>query len=270
MAQIVRQPCPELIVLAEILDEAIGIFIDARHHTAEDAGRWEAPLEAWAMSNVMVRNIEATTTMARHDEVLVTAAWSNARVAFEHSVRIIWLLFPNDRFESEMRWIALLAERERFHRYMAASEALGAESAARHRSLAETVHRVRIGVESQVPDPYRPMLRVPRIQDMLREMGTPEMYTIYRESSQYIHAAMPATSHYIENFGSAKTFGEFTSTVDWILPLRLCWFAIRNASHIVVDRLCGPAHLPDWAAFAPRVDSAFQELVSAAFRGRDS
>ena len=43
---------------------------------------------------------------------MATAAWSNARVAFELSVRIIWMLQPTDRYEAECRWLAFLKEHE--------------------------------------------------------------------------------------------------------------------------------------------------------------
>lgn len=83
------------------------------------ADKWEAPREAWAMSNLLIRNIEAVLLMARTDEVMVSAAWANARCAFEQAVRIIWLLKPTDRYASEGRWLGFLAEAERFRRLVA-------------------------------------------------------------------------------------------------------------------------------------------------------
>lgn len=46
-------------------------------------GRREAPQEGIVLGRLLIRNVEAVVEMARHDEVFVTAAWSNARMAFE-------------------------------------------------------------------------------------------------------------------------------------------------------------------------------------------
>jgi hypothetical protein len=101
MSEIVRAPRPELIAVADILDRAVNTFVDAcRESGPYLPGTWEAPIQAWAMRIVMVRNIEAVTTMARHDEVMATAAWSNSRAAFENAIRICWLLYPGDRLRA--------------------------------------------------------------------------------------------------------------------------------------------------------------------------
>ncbi|MFJ2109799.1 hypothetical protein ACIOHH_35115 [Streptomyces microflavus] len=103
----IRPPSPELLHLADTLDDAIAKILDARSGLV-GANKWEAPREAWAVSNLLVRNIEAVLLLARTAEVMVSAAWTNARCAFEQAVRIIWLLQPADRYTSEGRWLSPL------------------------------------------------------------------------------------------------------------------------------------------------------------------
>jgi hypothetical protein len=150
-----------------------------------------------------------------------------------------------------MRWLGLLSERVELHDYMATNPAMGLETMRRHERLAQDIRAFKEAVMSRVPDPYKPVTKLPSLRRMLREIGTPQLYSLYREASQYLHAGMPATSHYVKNLGSEKKLGDFTTTVDWILPLRLCWPSLRNASSFVIDRLWGSERCPDWESLEP-------------------
>jgi hypothetical protein len=135
-----------------VLEEAVGDFLHTRAQVRPET-QWEAPLEAWAISNVMIRNIEAAALLARHDEALAPDAWANARNALDAAVRILWLLYPQDRFESEARWVALLVERERFHLRMADELASTAddEHAATHRKWAAKAREFYTRVADMLP-----------------------------------------------------------------------------------------------------------------------
>jgi hypothetical protein len=118
---------------------------------------------------------QATALLARTDEVLALAAWANARNAFEVAVRVMWLLYPRDRFECEMRWIALIHEWERFEERMTRYTLTISET---HRLRAQALRDIREGIIKEVPIGHSPVSRIPSIEQRLNEFGTAEMFSI--------------------------------------------------------------------------------------------
>ena len=263
MTEVLHPPCPELLRVAETIEKMIARYLLALRGAT--AGRWEAPQEAFALGWLLIRNVQATVMMARHDEALVTAAWANARVAFELSARIIWMLQPGDRYEAECRWLGFLGEWEQTERQLAREVADRAEF---HNGRAEQIQEFREGVTLALPRGYRPA-KMPHFRDMLTVLGNPQMYRLYREGSQYTHGSMYASSRYRKNLGIHKDFGDFTSTVDWILPMRLCWLSLREATKFLLDRLEVPeSKMPDWNELNRNADAAFEKFAAYAVRSR--
>jgi hypothetical protein len=261
MPGVVRPPCGELLRIADILDQVIAQYLTALRSAAA-VGRWEAPQEGFALASLLIRNVEAVIGMARNDEVLVTAAWSNARVSFELSARIVWMLQPDDRYEAECRWLAFLSEYETVERRFAREIPHDAD---RHVRRAETIGSLREKVISVLPSGYQPA-RMPNFRDMLRALNSPEMYRVYQEGSQYVHGGMYASAKY-RALESEPILGEFTSTIDWILPTRLCWLSLREAIRCLLIRLGVPQEArPNWNELNKNADTAFRTLASYAVR----
>ena len=243
--------------MADVIDQMITNYLRALGGAAA-VGRWEAPQEGLALGWLLIRNVEAVIEMARHDEVLVTAAWANARVAFELSARIVWMLQPADRYEAECRWLAFLGEYEKTERNIAHGESAGAEG---HMKRAKTIRDFREGVVSALPSGYQ-AARMPNFREMLSALDSPQMYRLYQEGSQFVHGSMYATSRYRKNLGAGRVLGDFTSTIDWILPMRLCWLSLREATWFILDRLEVPEEVrPKWNELNTQADTAFQALA---------
>jgi hypothetical protein len=227
--------------MAEAIDEMIDQYLGALQSV--EAGQWEAPKEGYVLGWLMIRNIQAVLVLARQDEIMATAAWSNARAAFELSVRIIWMLYPADRYEAECRWLAYLEEYERSERR------IGRESSSdggQQNQRAEAIRRFREGVTSALPSDYAPA-KMPNFREMLNALNTPQMYQLYQLGSQYTHGTLYAATSYTRNLGTERTIGDFTSTVDWILPMRLCWLSLREGAWSILGRLEVPEKLKsDW------------------------
>jgi hypothetical protein len=264
VTEIVRPPRQQLVVVAAVLDEAVGDFLRIRAEVRPES-RWEAPLEAWAISNLMIRNIESAALLARHDEALAPAAWANARNAFDAATRILWLLYPADRFESEARWVALLVERERFHLRMAVQlEAAGdAKNAAAHRDWAAQAREFYTGVADRLPRAYVVPRRIPSTDQVLREVGETDMYWLYIEGPQYVHATMPATSMYIDRSETGRQPTERLKLIDWILLLRTCWMCLVNSGRFAISRLAPAEQWNVFESMGPRVDDAFGALINS-------
>ena len=151
-------------------------------------GRWEAPQEGLALGWLLIRNVEAAVELARRDEVLVTAAWSNARVALELATRIIWMLHPADRYEAECRWLSLLGEYEEIERRLAREVPSYAD---RQNEKADIIRNFREGIIAALPSGYW-VQRKPNFLNMLEALDTPEMYQFTgRARSLFTAAFMP-------------------------------------------------------------------------------
>jgi hypothetical protein len=264
---IVRLPRPELVLVADLLDHAVSFYLEAYHQRMDKVdARWEAPILGFSLVMLCVRNVEAVALLARHDEVLVTAAWANARNAFELAVRVQWLLYPDDRFEAEMRWIAFLHEYERFFERTSGRPLEDCNEALRsHRAeIGASIRTFREGVQFAVPTGYRPVVGIPSIEGMLRETGSQDLYLAYIEGSQFLHGSMFAASSYIKNLGTEKAWGEFTQLMQWILPMRLCWLSLRESSSIVLRKMLHKPFELNWIKLNSEMDSAFESLTLAA------
>jgi hypothetical protein len=147
---VVRPPCAELLMVAEAIDEMITQYLMALRSVAV-VGQWEAPQHGFALSLPLIRNVEAVTVMARSDDVLVTAAWPNARVTFELSARIIWMLAPDDSYKAECRRLAFLEEYEDTERKIAREVSA---DVGRHTKVAIEIRDFQERVISALPSGY--------------------------------------------------------------------------------------------------------------------
>jgi hypothetical protein len=258
-----REPTPELAALASYLATVVSKVVRARDVISRGGSPWEAVRQAWALSNLMVRNIEAVLLLAQQSEAHVTAAWGNTRIAFEQSVRIIWLLYPADPFVSECRWLTYLAEAEKFHRLLAEECAIrDPEAASAHRASEEALREARRTIAERLPAGYAPPPGVPSVIAMMKEFAVEEMYRYYREGSQYVHGAWHGASAYRRHVGDAGEFGDFTALADWALPLRLCWLSLRESMALLFFRH-ESSHIDDahWSVLSRDVDVRFREFA---------
>jgi hypothetical protein len=259
MPKVIRPPSSVLLTMAEAIDEMIDQYRIALR--SAEFNQWEAPREGYVLGWLLVRNIQAVIALARQDEIMATAAWSNARVSFELSVRIIWMLQPTDRYEAECRWLAFLKEHEQAELRIARESSADADGRSR---AAEAIRSFREGVIAALPSDYRPA-KMPNLREMLRALDNSQMYRLYIIGSQFVHGSAYATVGYSRNLGNKRIIGDFSSIMDWILPMRLCWLSFREAAWFILDRLDVPeVAKPDWKMLNNRVDTAYQALISSA------
>src|SRR5436190_16883559 len=81
----------------DLLDEGVSQVRGAIRGLPQTEYRYEADTEAGLLLLLIIRNVEAVTTLARRDLVLLPAAIVVARAAFEASTLACWLLFPTMR-----------------------------------------------------------------------------------------------------------------------------------------------------------------------------
>jgi hypothetical protein len=261
---IVKAPEPEIIRVSTLINDAVEVYVKAFDRLSPDPV-WETPILASSLLILCIRNVEAVTLLAMTDEVLAPAAWANARNAFDVATRVVWLLYPPDPMDCEMRWIELLAKSERAYDRMAGNESNDLSD--RNRLSSDSIALFRRKVEEAVPAGYTPHARIPSTKEMLQEIGAPGLYTVFVEGSQFLHGTLVAASVYVKNLGTEKRYGEFTGLSDWILPLRVCWISLKAAGTVVIRRLSNGSTEPEWKNLASRIDVAFHDLAVAAGDG---
>jgi hypothetical protein len=105
--------------------------------------------------------------------------------------------------------------------------------------------------------------RIPATNQVLREVGDTDMYWLYIQGSQYVHAMMPATSMYIDRSETGRQPTERLKLMDWILLLRTCWMSLVNSGRFVISRLAPSKQWSVFESMGPRVDDAFTALIDS-------
>lgn len=247
-------PRPELVAVADALDQAVMKYLAMERPTTVTM---QSPVAGLVMSWIVARNIQAVALLARTDELLFPAVWPNARAAFEIGLRIIWILFPGDPFECELRLLPVLDEYARYNERM---EARKPEFAipGRHAETANGVRATLEALRARIPKGRSEPPRIPDMPSILKEIGNEHLYPAYIEGSQYPHGTMAASAAYKR--GSA-TFAEAVNLREWLLPMRLSWITLQEVAKIVTLRLTGISI--DWGGDKRNMDSLFKALAAA-------
>jgi hypothetical protein len=249
-----QKPRPELVAVAYALDSAVSKYRSAQWPPDVKA---MSPVEGLVMSWNVARNVQAVTLLARADELLLPAAWANTRTAFEVGVRIIWVLFPGDPKQSELRLLPMLDEYARYHENMDAENATFSIRGSHKKSATELRTYLTLA-RAKIPDGYQEPPGIPKMQLMLTETENANLYAAYIEASQYQHGSMAASAAYRRASGA---FAEVVNLREWLLPVRLSWITLREVANFVSLRMTGRVF--DWGALPGEIDSLIKALEAA-------
>lgn len=248
-----QTPIPELANLADALQGAAEFY---RKRTADIklASPLSAPHVALTISWKAVRNVETVSILAKTDELLVPAAWSNARAACEIALRAIWLIHPADNTESHLRLLALVDENKRYHDRML-REKSPISYMDRHQAESERLDQF---LERSRNEGFNYSPHVPKFNQIAEEIGVSQLIPLYIEASQYTHGAFRASEL---SPGAMPTEQAFPR--HWIYPLRVCWLCLRELGKIMTFRLSLETEECDWSAHEPEIDRLFKALSDA-------
>ena len=251
MIQVPRAP---LVSVADALYRAVLKYLAMER---PDDATLQAPVAALVMSWSVARNIQAVTLLAKADEILIPAAWSNARTAFEVGVRIIWILAPSDAFERELRLLPMIDEYARYHENMDARKPQFA-IADRHGEAAKDLRAYLTMLRGKIPPGYAEPPGIPSVESILKEIGNAHLYPAYIEASQYQHGSMAASSAYRR---ASAVFGETVNLREWLLPMRLAWITLQEVAKAVSLRLTG--QMMDWGSLPTEMNGLISALAAA-------
>src|SRR5437870_4587810 len=97
-SKVLFPPTPHVLATARLLEEAVGRTLKGYSHSTLP-WTYEADFEARTLMWLIIRNSEGVYELAKKDLVLLPAALSASRSAFEIAVRALWLLDPKDPFD---------------------------------------------------------------------------------------------------------------------------------------------------------------------------
>jgi hypothetical protein len=203
------------------------------------AWKYEADFEARTLMWLIIRNAEGVFELANKDLVLLPAALSVSRSAFEIAIRALWLLEPQNPFEREVRWLAQLTTAENHH------ERLGRElekmklDSAKERENAKSVREFRLAVTALLPKGFEPIKQLPNLEEMMKSLNLRHLYSHYRILSQFAHGTHFAGKFHRKGISIGEGGGEFVRSCDWRYPIEICFFAVTSVGKKLVERMGG-------------------------------
>lgn len=232
MANVVREPSRELKRLASRIESGCGYYLKARAASTAQNTQWEALRYAWTLSNLALRHTEATVVLARTDSVLQPAAWCTARAAAEATMWFFWLVEPEDVWEREARWLALL------NTGISLGERPAMKESQYFAGRAAKIKEFRDAVEARLPAGVT-VPGLPKISNLFTDRGD-RFVRFYAIASQYTHATEFATVQWRKDLGTSATYGEFPEDALWGPPLSGAWSSFRATATWFINEHGGP------------------------------
>src|SRR4051794_31663402 len=126
------------------------------------------------MIHLTIRDAEGVALLAREGAFMYPAAMVLTRAAYEGALRVMWMLQPDDPFEREARYLAMLKETEELARVAAREFAVISAADATvhgHLAVADGIRDFRKGVASKLPGGVAAIGKVPPLKDIIAESG---------------------------------------------------------------------------------------------------
>jgi hypothetical protein len=220
------------------LEVFISDFI-AAWGTLPPLGKYESEVEAHNLFKLVIRDAEGILELARRDLILLPPALAAARACFETAVKASWLVYPENPFDREARYLVHLKGEERSIRRIAeriSDKEFQKQLFERERSIRE----FRVGVEDLMPKEVKLLPGIPSFEEMLADLGSEDGYRAYIMLSQYVHGEHAATWLYRrKGLGTENQRGEFIELELWWLPLYIAYISLSLLGFIFVDGLAG-------------------------------
>jgi hypothetical protein len=236
----VIEPPEALLRVVDLIEEGIRQVVQVSPRQAtRRVGEYEAPVEGMVLVSLQARYLEAICELARRDVVLLPGALVLARSILETGARTLWLLAPDDVFESEARWLAhLKTEEDWLNRAGNLVEQIGADPGM-YRQRATQVQEFREAVTGKLPAGTPVPARVPDLRSMLRSLGEERKYLGYIRLSQFAHGTIHAGGLYRRNLGTEKELAEDVKPEDWKAVFSAAWPAFVASSGVLYVKHLG-------------------------------
>jgi hypothetical protein len=259
MENIILPPNLEIKKVCDLLENWIHNFLKARD-SIPSTGQYEAPLESLNLMYLMIRNVESIILMARYDLVVLPSSLHLTRSVFEMAMKVMWMLAPNDAFEREVRWLAQLQTEEKyFERFAQRLKKIG-EDDTEVLAIRDKISGFRLDVIGVLPQPYKPLVEIPNLAEMMKDIHEEKKYFTYMLLSQYSHGTHIATGTYRRGLGDEKVLGEYITPKDWKIVFSVCWYCLAKTGGRIFEILDGDVKTFLTNEFSREIEEAIQNI----------
>ena len=229
---IIQPPTKEILYLCDHSDLLIERYWTCSKTIRSKLGRFEAETEVYTILKLLMRHLESVCQLARHDLVLLPSAHVIARASFEAEVRARWMLKPVDPYEREVRWVLHMRSASEHHKKLEHNKYIPKQAAKSAGSRKASYEQLDAAICHLLEERgYKIPPQTPNIWEMLKDIGSPELYQFYIQLSAYTHTNFEAGSLYRKNLGNSKKLGEFITAKNWWLPLSISWKSFHFVAH---------------------------------------
>jgi hypothetical protein len=192
-------------------------------------------VESRLIINLCIRHFESINKIAKEPELL-PSAMILSRSLFESALIIIWLLYPNDIFISESRYLSRLKDYEIWiSKQIKFNKLLGWDSEKFHLEK-DAINNFRNKIQELLEKKGNKEENSKNVREILKEIGEERKYLYYKMLSNYTHGNYYSTRIYKKNLGVDSVFGEFIENIDWLFIYSITWPIFELASEILVLR----------------------------------
>jgi hypothetical protein len=228
------EPTPEILSVVKLVDKGILTFL----HKADElvVGEYESVLESRFILNLCLRHLESINELAKQDLVYLPSAMVLSRSVFESAINALWLMYPNDLFECESRYLNRLEDYEIWISGQIQYFNLLNWNSDKYVEEKRLIFEFRMKVEKLLKDKGYKTSSKKNIRDILKSVNEERKYLFYKLLSGYTHGGYYSTNLYRKNLGTCMTLGEFISLDNWKLVYVVAWPAFEVASEFFIDR----------------------------------
>ena len=238
------KPTRAIIDVASLLEEGITSFQSSRHNINPEWSLYYSHVEALTLFNIVIRNIGGVAALAKTDLFFLPPAYVASRAALETSIKIMWLLKPENVFDREARYLAHMASEEEFYRRTgelikkSQPDSDQPDPAEWEKAASEIRNFIR-SVECALPHPAKPLKAMPSFRAMLVDLDLEYIYEEYIYLSQFSHGTHRCRELYRKEESGKQTIADYVSPELWSRPLMCAWKSLYVCGSMILEKLGG-------------------------------
>lgn len=209
----VFKPTNEILEICEWIDTSIATF--SRIAAKQSLGKFEYEVTSYINLVSAVRLLESITELATKDLIYVQGALVIARSIFEGLVKTAWILFPEDNFSKEARYVSYLQSESDYLDKTARMFDRSSEPGEQIVRSKDQVNGFKNDLSQLLLQKGYVVPKLPNFREILKELNEERKYLYYIKLSQYSHFSHHSTMIYQEHLGNHKIIKEKPNIDLW-------------------------------------------------------
>jgi hypothetical protein len=235
-------PTDEILRMVALVDNGISRFLD--HAKNVQISMYESIAESRVLLNICIRHFDAINELAKKDLVYLPSVLVLARTLFETAVNVLWILYPDDIFECESRYLTRLIGYEAWIKQQIDFYNLQKWNSGTYSELFEMTFQFRTALQKLLAEKGYQEQKYPNVREVLKSLNEERKYLYYKLLSTYTHSGYKATEIFRKNLGAMKQFGEFVDIEAWKFIYGVSWPIFEIASELFILRGANSTYYP--------------------------